>query len=376
MRALQCTKLIVFVNKTMSTLCLHNECANADSSKEWVQYIHKILTQQEVMQKHTGFQFDDFGPRNMMNFVSFFDNLNKNMSSECCTICSECLIGFWSNSPALKVFVYLSSACFMNTVPMLKLPTHFNSIMFKYMAIFQGADHVYGKPYEIEALEQYSWLTVTLIQVTKLWHIFMLQPQFLKYYLLKKNVLFKVFLQFWYTILELYLAFNTASDGFDDTFTSRTQLKNYLFGKWTDILFYFCCAIQYLKKKRLQKTYVKKYIGKIQSIANKINVQHPMRNKFQRCLKLILEQLNGVGHTPDMGHYLTNKIKCGNVGHCTIQTKSDKHMKLCSQCKSIYYCSRKCQKWHWKHKHRLNCLKIVFDFNEIKKYMPHTFRNS
>ena len=39
---------------------------------------------------------------------------------------------------------------------------------------------------------------------------------------------------------------------------------------------------------------------------------------------------------------------------CKMKKSND--LKMCKQCKVVYYCSRKCQKYDWKHLHRTHCI--------------------
>ena len=51
------------------------------------------------------------------------------------------------------------------------------------------------------------------------------------------------------------------------------------------------------------------------------------------------------------------KLSCGNFRKCKTIIMFDKPKKtLCSGCRQIHYCTRKCQKWHWKYNHRSVCL--------------------
>ena len=48
-------------------------------------------------------------------------------------------------------------------------------------------------------------------------------------------------------------------------------------------------------------------------------------------------------------------IKCSNQ-KCTNSTKNKKNLlKVCKGCRSVFYCSKKCQKYHWKKQHRRQC---------------------
>ncbi len=42
-------------------------------------------------------------------------------------------------------------------------------------------------------------------------------------------------------------------------------------------------------------------------------------------------------------------------------------LKICRQCKMVYYCSRTCQKLDWKHRHRNECYYMYSKLKLIKK---------
>eukprot|EP01084_Bolivina_argentea_P216008 366900_1 len=56
---------------------------------------------------------------------------------------------------------------------------------------------------------------------------------------------------------------------------------------------------------------------------------------------------------------LTKRIEGRNCSNCNKKEIRDKNenekFKKCSRCKSTWYCSKECQKYHWKKVHRLHC---------------------
>ena len=59
-------------------------------------------------------------------------------------------------------------------------------------------------------------------------------------------------------------------------------------------------------------------------------------------------------YTPGFGHKMTSEITTPIIcGGCKNMEK-DVQYKVCNRCKSVYYCSRKCQKKHWKN-HKKEC---------------------
>ena len=59
------------------------------------------------------------------------------------------------------------------------------------------------------------------------------------------------------------------------------------------------------------------------------------------------------------------KNKCNA---CKRRRGKDVKLKQCSQCKDVAYCSRKCQKYDWKHKHRFYCSAEPFPISGGGKY--------
>eukprot|EP01084_Bolivina_argentea_P071719 130316_1 len=53
------------------------------------------------------------------------------------------------------------------------------------------------------------------------------------------------------------------------------------------------------------------------------------------------------------------KIKKTKCYECNRMNSADVRFKVCKQCKSTYYCNRKCQKRSWNKKHRYYCLTVV-----------------
>ena len=46
------------------------------------------------------------------------------------------------------------------------------------------------------------------------------------------------------------------------------------------------------------------------------------------------------------------------IGAYARACKKRSKWKLCEGCKTVYYCSRKCQKISWKHRHKQQCQKL------------------
>ena len=59
----------------------------------------------------------------------------------------------------------------------------------------------------------------------------------------------------------------------------------------------------------------------------------------------------------DDGEEVKTILKCSNIGCEKLESKTGE-FKLCTQCRVAYYCSRKCQKQHWKREHKQFCIRV------------------
>jgi len=53
--------------------------------------------------------------------------------------------------------------------------------------------------------------------------------------------------------------------------------------------------------------------------------------------------------------------------HCKIEKTSKKDLRTCSKCRLPSYCSKRCQKKHWRHVHKLECVHKGCRFEESKR---------
>ena len=115
-------------------------------------------------------------------------------------------------------------------------------------------------------------------------------------------------------------------------------------------------------------THINKYLFKqhcmscnlYNSSRNKCKYFHIMVGKFHANLDQIKQ-----GHHLKFDSLTEISKKCGNH-ECKIK-KYGMKMKICKECKMVYYCGRRCQKKHWKSIHRVQCDKINVNLN--KKYI-------
>eukprot|EP01084_Bolivina_argentea_P088623 160005_1 len=60
---------------------------------------------------------------------------------------------------------------------------------------------------------------------------------------------------------------------------------------------------------------------------------------------------------------------------CGKEWKKNGKLKMCRKCRMVYYCSKKCQKIHWKQKHRYNCRQFsgIYQHYNMKYVNDDTF---
>lgn len=49
------------------------------------------------------------------------------------------------------------------------------------------------------------------------------------------------------------------------------------------------------------------------------------------------------------------KMVCLDCGKHEIELEKGEKLKVCSKCKKAAYCSKECQKFHWKRAHKTDC---------------------
>eukprot|EP01084_Bolivina_argentea_P152114 265395_1 len=83
---------------------------------------------------------------------------------------------------------------------------------------------------------------------------------------------------------------------------------------------------------------------------------------FARGINEFAQNLNDYRRVLSM-FLKTTIIKCYQCGKTCNET-----LKLCSECRMVYYCSKKCQKIHWNGKHRNKCKQLK---RTRKKYIKN-----
>eukprot|EP01084_Bolivina_argentea_P187485 322934_1 len=227
-----------------------------------------------------------------------------------------------------------------------------------------------------------------LVEITDVWHRLMLYPQFIRYHLFKNMELFKIFLKYWHAMRAVDFLVPTLPVPVPvpgaEIFGLVERYLKYLLVKYNDISYCFYSMMNHLKKKHLKYKYLGLYISTIQ---DKIGLQRVVEDSNYLCLlNLIWKKLASkyAQYNMNMSKYVPKNliclpvddyddkslddvirkklklgIKCGNFIECQNKGVSvGNNMKLCSNCKMVYYCNKHCQKKHWKYFHRFVCHKI------------------
>merc|ERR1719473_645505 len=105
------------------------------------------------------------------------------------------------------------------------------------------------------------------------------------------------------------------------------------------------CMLYFLSKNPTTQGLIKKTI-RFEEVMAKIDLEKG---------KLLSEEMG----MPMLGERL--KMKCEN---CDKPESENREFKKCARCRKVLYCSKKCQKKHWKQKHKSVC-RPVKDFSRI-----------
>ena len=105
--------------------------------------------------------------------------------------------------------------------------------------------------------------------------------------------------------------------------------------------------------------YVKKDVERLKSSRNQlayINYKRQVHVHFQEMYKLIENTRSSTYPMTRLPYILDwEKTNICTNKKCKKNKMITKVLMLCKQCKLVYYCSRKCQKYDWKHTHRWYC---------------------
>ncbi len=53
-------------------------------------------------------------------------------------------------------------------------------------------------------------------------------------------------------------------------------------------------------------------------------------------------------------------LESSKVDHCVKEECDGDAELMCSRCKSVRYCGKECQRWHWKNGHKLRCHQTLY----------------
>merc|ERR1711971_669076 len=117
-----------------------------------------------------------------------------------------------------------------------------------------------------------------LVEITDIWHRFMLHPQFIRYHLFRNMKLFKIFLKYWHSMRAIDIVTKRSFHGFNpfqsgaDLFELIRKYLQYLLNKYNDISYCFYSMMKHLKTRHLKKKYLGKYINTIEAKIGGTNV--------------------------------------------------------------------------------------------------------
>eukprot|EP01084_Bolivina_argentea_P279956 478684_1 len=241
---------------------------------------------------------------------------------------------------------------------------------------------------------------INIMSISTLWHRFLMYPQFIKHYFAKNINIFKSFAEIWMVLVQHIVGLNIQahelkygdnkvcfkppSFSFEETFNEGE--KRHLMQTLVDLTSFFSHSIKYLQQYHLEMKHMIKVLNVIHDVLAFRRVIEPLIRavfyctwnvlyaKYKRYDLIISDYLDhGFLFLPGtekikseqiimfnpIGDKIRWNVKCGNFVNCGTKwfnvNLESTFMKLCGRCKLIYYCSRKCQKWHWKYSHRLYC---------------------
>ena len=232
-----------------------------------------------------------------------------------------------------------------------------------------------------------------IAKVTDLWHRFMMHPQFIRYHLFKSKRMFRAFLAFWHSMRAVQINISLVGKTLVDRIQSRQQGfpfrcdTNYKFlkclsDKLNDISYCFYASLRYLRPKHLGQRgmgeYIYRIMFKIGSWAANEDYYQCMLNLMwtQLCKKyaeyhldiadccndrvvyIPINQYDDENMNKEIRKMLHRLLKCANP-QCGRGGNALETVKLCSRCKVTAYCSRSCQKLHWKHSHGDICTALI-----------------
>lgn len=112
--------------------------------------------------------------------------------------------------------------------------------------------------------------------------------------------------------------------------------------------------LDHLDKKEYQFRKRKKKI-------NYQNYKHHVNHLTTYVPKILQKKIDSIKQLYFMTNPKNEMIKiCGN-SKCikTKRNEKSRKFKICSRCKVIYYCCRRCQKYDWNYNHRLKCMILM-----------------
>jgi hypothetical protein len=87
------------------------------------------------------------------------------------------------------------------------------------------------------------------------------------------------------------------------------------------------------------------------------NIPSKQRTEMKRLLRMLktIERMPGNTFLSSTRQQVEQQLK-----QCTNPSCTKAARLTCSRCKSIRYCDKTCQKWHWKNRHKFRCFQTTF----------------
>lgn len=91
----------------------------------------------------------------------------------------------------------------------------------------------------------------------------------------------------------------------------------------------------------------------------------PEFERLPEIQRVDIERLHGIlkcieGMPADYYLSSTRSYLEGQVDNCGRSSCDEEAELACSKCKTVRYCGKKCQTWHWKNGHKLRCFQVAY----------------
>lgn len=115
-----------------------------------------------------------------------------------------------------------------------------------------------------------------------------------------------------------------------------------------------CIGLAALKAAEQAKVF---FVDAFPSNAEVLTNGIPLTPSDLRILEILVKQQHPVDpdyQTAALQHMFQNRLKCAG---CQVAFPDTVKPRVCGNCKKVYYCSKECQKTHWRGAHKHECMK-------------------